>query len=126
MPLEESHEDDGHAQYVSYISSARLICIHCGYSKEEKRSYSFAGVTGPCDWLLHRELYLQVPCCGKVLWAYNPEHLAFMEDYIRATIRESVPTNNKSLVSRLPTWMKSAKNREQVLQGLQKLRMLLA
>lgn len=47
-----------------------------------------------------------------VLWAYNREHLEFLRDYVQGMLREREPNHNGSLVSRLPAWMKSAKNRE--------------
>ncbi len=100
------------------------------------------------DWLLARDrvipspaagpelsgfglsLWLQVPCCGDVLWAYNGRHVGFLERYVGARVRSqrSVPRTflgNGTLESRLPRWMLSAKNREAVLRGLRSLRELL-
>jgi hypothetical protein len=57
-----------------------------------------------------------------VLWAYNAEHLDFLEEYVRASIREREPNRNASLASRLPAWLKSAKNREAVLAACAALR----
>ncbi|WP_336212225.1 hypothetical protein [Nonomuraea sp. LPB2021202275-12-8] len=50
-----------------------------------------------------------------MLWAYNAEHLDFLERYVRAFIREREPNRNGSLASRLPAWLKDAKNRDAVL-----------
>lgn len=61
------------------------------------------------------ELWLQTPCRGRVLWAYDAEHLDFLERYVQASLREREPNRNGSLASRLPAWMKNAKNREAVL-----------
>lgn len=89
-------------------------------------------VGGSFDWYFRLPLWLQTPCCGKILWAYNREHLDFLESYIKAGLRERFPLKvyetglvmwrNKSLASRLPTWMKRAKNRDEVLRGIEKLR----
>ncbi|MBB3724707.1 hypothetical protein [Nonomuraea dietziae] len=68
------------------------------------------------------QLWLQVPCKGRVLWACDAEHLDFLERYVRASVRERVPNRNASLASRLPAWVKSAKNREAVLAGCAALR----
>ena len=46
-------------------------------------------VGGPVDWYFHLPLWLQAPCCGETLWAYNAAHLDFLfENYVRATLRE--------------------------------------
>ncbi|WP_049558181.1 hypothetical protein [Nonomuraea sp. SBT364] len=50
-----------------------------------------------------------------MLWAYDAEHLDFLERYVRASIREREPNRNGSLASRLPAWLKYAKSRDQVL-----------
>ncbi|MEU4540732.1 hypothetical protein AB0G15_38460 [Streptosporangium sp. NPDC023825] len=61
------------------------------------------------------DLWLQTPCGNHVLWAYDAEHLDFLERYVRAFIREREPNRNASLASRLPAWVKDAKNRDLVL-----------
>lgn len=101
------------------------------------------------DWLLARDhcipspgagpelhgfglsLWLQVACCGEVLWAYNLPHVAFLERYVGARVRSqrSVPRTflgNRTLESRLPRWVLSAKHRGRVLRGLESLRALAA
>jgi hypothetical protein len=57
------------------------------------------------------------------LWAFNPRHLQFLEDFVRADFRET--HYNASLASRLPEWMKLGKNREEVLRCIKKVRDLL-
>jgi hypothetical protein len=113
------------------------------------RVLGYRFVCGGCaatrDWLLARDrvipspaagpelhgfdlsLWLQVTCCGRVLWAYNIAHVAFLERYIGARVRSqrSVPRTylgNGTLESRLPRWMLAAKHRERVMHGLQSLR----
>jgi hypothetical protein len=76
-------------------------------------------------------LWLQVSCCGKVLWAYNLRHVAFLERYVGARVRSHrlVPRTflgNGTLESRLPRWLLSAKHRPRILRGLQSLRELSA
>lgn len=69
-------------------------------------------------------LILQTECKGNVLWAYNQRHLEFLENYVDAQHRERKPNSNGSLASRLPTWLKSAKNRDAVLKAIGKLKMM--
>ncbi len=115
-------------------------CGHCGHSRawESKKvlSYSIrsqqpeAGllcIGGPFDWYFHLPLWLRVSCCGETLWAYNAEHLNYLEEYVGAKLRERMKDqrfgwSNRSLPSRLPVWMKSAKNREEILKCIAKLK----
>lgn len=68
------------------------------------------------------ELWLQAPCKGEILWAYHEAHLDYLERYVAAGLREREPNRNSSLASRLPAWIKSAKNRDDVLRGLARMR----
>jgi hypothetical protein len=66
-----------------------------------------------------------------MLWAYNERHLSFLDEYVRAENRRRTPTvaggpRNALLESRLPRWMKLARNREAVLTAIAKLRTSLA
>ena len=78
------------------------------------------------DRYFHLPLWLQTPCCGETLWAYNAAHLAFLEDFVRAQLREHARGahgwRNQALANRLPGWMQDAKNREDVLRGVERLR----
>jgi hypothetical protein len=59
-----------------------------------------------------------------VLWAYNYEHLIFLQQHVAATLRERKGEEkmNQSLGSRLPRWMTSAKNREKVVHYIEELK----
>jgi len=98
----------------------RLACLRCGYSKDW--SGHLVSIGGPFDWYFRQPVWLQTPCCGQTLWAYNQEHLDFLEAYVKADVRKRVPNINKSLASRLPGWMKAANNRAEVLRGIERLR----
>lgn len=72
-------------------------------------------------------LWLQAPCCGHNLWAYNLRHLNLIEAYIGAGLREQEKDpqwgwSNGSLANRLPEWMIVAKHREAVLKAVAKLK----
>ena len=97
-----------------------------GYGKarvsyEPKANYEVILTGDPCDWYFQLPLYLQIECSGNTLWALNLEHLNYMESYIEAEIRKSHPYY-LSVESRLPKWMKLAKNRNEVLRAIQKLK----
>lgn len=100
------------------FAARRLVCTHCGYTAEWH--HRKLKVDGPYDWYFRQPLWLQTPCCGEVLWTLNEEHLDFLEEFVRAGIRESY--GNATVASRLPVWMKSGHNREEVLHCIEKLR----
>lgn len=106
---------------------SRLVCKNCGYLKEiEINNWKYLPAQQfVSNFSLH--LWLEISCCGEKLWAYNEEHLDFIESYVRAEIRERSPHekwgwSNSSLASRLPRWMKSSKNREKILKCIAQLR----
>lgn len=122
-----------------------LTCAECGHSGGWERAapgvmYSSdlgryepgrVCIGAAVDWYFHLPLWLQSPCCGETLWAYNARHLGFLESYVGAGLRErgrdeESGWSNQSLASRLPAWMKSAKNRAEVMKCLAKLRGRLA
>ncbi|QWF19691.1 hypothetical protein KME82_05800 [Lysobacter capsici] len=57
-----------------------------------------------------------------LLWAYNIEHIDELRRYIAADQRERYRTaGNKTMISRLPTWMKLARHRAMMLKALDRL-----
>lgn len=90
----------------------RLVCAGCGLARRYDRE----------------PLWLSVECCGEWLVAYNVRHLEWLEGFIGAKLRErpadavDAGYSNRSMASRLPQWMRSAKNRDEVLKGLKTLR----
>jgi len=63
-------------------------------------------------------LWLRTDVRGETLWAYNREHLSFLDAYVRAALRQRAPNWNASLTSRLPRWMKTASRRQDVLKAI--------
>lgn len=103
-----------------------LRCPDCGAESNATLGWTPHPPMEPHDPFFGIPLWLQVPCCGEILWAYNSAHLDFLEGYVGAALRERVPRKNSSHVSRMPLWIKRAGNREAILAGLGKLRELLA
>ncbi|MEH6415667.1 hypothetical protein [Pseudomonas sp. CGJS7] len=57
-----------------------------------------------------------------LLWAYNAEHIDELRRYVAADQRERrCATPNKTMISRLPTWMKLARHRALMLKSLDRL-----
>jgi hypothetical protein len=77
---------------------------------------------GGFDWYFRLPLWLEISCCGETLWAYNLRHLEILEDYVSAKLRERTKKGRNSFLSKLPNWIKSAKNRREVLKAIGKLK----
>src|SRR5215469_10792911 len=72
-----------------YFAPRRLICQECGYTQDWDRKSNVG--RDICDDYFGLPLWLQTPCCSRTLWAYNKEHLDFLENYVKAGLRESFP-----------------------------------
>lgn len=111
---------------VQTVRQARLVCPHCGCNKTMASRAILVGAA--VDWYFQLPLWLQTACCSELLWAYNPAHLDYLASYVQADLREESAERsarglrNSTLVSRLPNWLKSAKNRSEILRGIAKLR----
>ncbi|MFE7645800.1 hypothetical protein [Streptomyces phaeoluteigriseus] len=88
----------------------RLVCRSCGLSRPGGR---------PALWLSTRTRHGEV-------WAYNLEHLDLLRRFVAASLRERDPWyehgRKMTYIARLPAWIKSAKNRTEVLRAIDRLR----
>lgn len=108
------------------FADRRLVCGGCALVRTwpapgARRQY----VTGTdVDPWFREPLWLRTDVGGEVLWAYNERHLDALDDYIRATLRtkDHTPGMIHTMVNRLPTWMKEARNREPLRAAIAKLR----
>jgi transposase-like protein len=75
----------------------------------------------PIDPFFGFPLWLQIECCNNVLWVYNEKHLADLQAYVAAKIRYRANRGKWSMITRLPQWIISAKNRETILKCLEKI-----
>lgn len=103
----------------------RVSCLSCGY---------FGDRPAVSQWTIYRDgrdpyfglrLWFTADCVGHVLWAYNVPHLDLLESFVSATRRERglrPPAARSSLVERLPSWMKQAKHRDEILKAIERLR----
>ena len=67
-------------------------------------------------------LWYSAPFKNDTFWAYNPEHLTYLEDYITAKLREHSDREHFTLLEKLPKFYHEAKNREGLLKLIEKLR----
>jgi hypothetical protein len=109
-----------------WFAPRRFICS-CGKTSDwHKREISRPWGCEPLDDYFNYPLWLQISCCGETLWAYNKKHLEFIKEYVQAELRERSKDedsgwSNQSLASRLPKWIKSKKNRKNILKAIGKL-----
>lgn len=105
----------------------RVSCTHCGYTKTKTPPFGYKIEDRAYDPYFSLPLILQIDIEGETLWALNSDHLSYLEDFVKATQRlKSDEVANRSIISRLPRWIKSAKNRESILEAIKKLRKKLA
>jgi transcription elongation factor Elf1 len=98
---------------IPHNRSTSLRCSGCGQTTDVPRLWSqvIIGHGKAIDPIFGLSLWLQIPCCNTILWAYNAAHLQFLKAFVGASLRERKPNLNGSLASRLPTWIKQAKHR---------------
>jgi hypothetical protein len=100
-----------------------LRCDGCGAATTT--CYSVRPVTVPdalVDNCFGLPLWLQTPCAGHTVWAFNARHLAYLKEFLEADLRERRGTaGNASVISRLPAWMKSAKHRDEARRAVRRL-----
>ncbi|TGE24103.1 hypothetical protein E5K00_02495 [Hymenobacter aquaticus] len=138
------------AQRMLYTLSVNQYCPDCGYRLKVnlpavKQKTSFIRLTCPdCDHTnkftptyegcvlpiaqggeiephFGTELWLQVPFGADTLWAYNYEHLQHLKQYVQAKLRQRQAPDFSPMVERLPTFIKSAKNRDSLLAAIERL-----
>jgi ribosomal protein S27E len=112
---------EARAVVTTVHDARRVVCSGCGHTAQWPGRSSHWG--GPVDPYFQLPLWLQADCRGKTLWAFNEVHLDLIEAYVAAGIRErGHGPPRMSLVSRLPAWIKFAKNRDDVLRTIRRIR----
>lgn len=103
--------------------AARLVCDACSLARDwHAGGVSSEPVPNGVEPRFGTPLWLRSECCGgELLWATNAAHLAYLEAYVGARLRDHAP-GVAPLSSRLPAWMTSAKNRDEVVRHLGRLR----
>ncbi|MBA6316803.1 hypothetical protein [Cellulophaga baltica] len=68
------------------------------------------------------DLWLQANIKDKELWLYNIDHLDYLKEYVEASLREDDGRHKYSMITNLPQWIKSSKNRELIVKKLNSLK----
>ena len=105
----------------------RLMCVKCGHAAtwSPRHGSSWWGVA--VDPFFQQPLWLTATVRGHRLWAYNREHLDLLAQFVAAGLRKRGPYGGcwMSMIETLPVWMKSARNRNDVLAAVARLRVRL-
>ena len=100
----------------------RMLCRACGAVREQPRTPLGQFIT-PFMGLVPR---LRAQTRHGELIAWNEDHLDYLEQYLSGRLRietvEDGGVRNASVVSRLPAWAKSARNRDEILKAIAKVR----
>jgi len=108
---------------VTYeTKTARLFCTNCGYNKETATEIKNGTINTAANFYFNAELWLKAPFKNEMFWAYNHKHLAYLERYISATLREHKDRTHFTLLEKLPKFYHEAKNREALLKIIAKLK----
>ncbi len=122
QPISKSAEVSG--EWVKLKVKCEECGDECEYEAKLSRHYMHHGLM--CDNIFGLPLWLQREFRSDLLWAFNYEHLSLLEQYVRAKLRERGIDNkgskNSLMFSRLPTFITSAKNREEILKLIEELR----
>ncbi len=76
------------------------------------------------DPYFNMTFWLLATCCGgHLLWARNGDHLAYLRAYVAGELREDgrADRSRQALSHRLPTWLKLARNRDEILRHVDRL-----
>jgi hypothetical protein len=116
------HVGDPGARPVD-AAARRLVCEACGLTRDQPEAPM--GVV--LDPFMGRPPRLRAETRHGALIAWNEDHLDYLERYLAGGLREETPApedgvRNASIVSRLPAWAKAARNRDEVLKAIARLR----
>ncbi len=107
------------------VHKVRLTCLQCGYNKESSILTKYGSKTMEVIMPAHRyfdaTLWYRSPFRNDVFMAYNEAHLAYLKEYIGATLREHRDRTHFTLLEKLPKFYHDARNRESLLKLIAKL-----
>ncbi|WP_086496852.1 hypothetical protein [Acinetobacter seifertii] len=118
--LKANQKMNNSGAYPPYIQAKCHLCQK--FSKFEK--YNVAFVLDQKFGFTHYglELYLKTSSRHGDIYVYNPTHLKELKIFIDANLRERTKqTGNSSYFSRLPAWIKSTRNRKEILKAILRL-----
>lgn len=112
-----------------WFAPRRLVCSHCALVQDWNQNIisSLWHASPPREGYFKAILWIRGRFGSHDIWAYNWHHLGLIEQYVAAKHRLHVRDPefgwaSKSFVNRLPFWLVSAKNREDVLRVINRIK----
>ena len=112
-----------------WFEPRRLVCAHCGLTRDwaEKSIFRRWRETPARDDYFGEILWIRGSFNAHEIWAYNWRHLELIQLYVFARLRKHVRDPeygwaNSGFVNRLPTWITSAKNRNDILAAIERIK----
>lgn len=103
--------------------TAKLICSRCGFNKQKSTMLDQkANLITSAAYYFEADLWLSASYKEHHFFAYNEAHLLYLEEFVRAEIRENKDRKCFTMVEKLPKWMISSKNRLSILKLIQTLK----
>ena len=116
-----------HREAAAQVQVTTVVaCPQCGHENVVGLECHRERGNAPRDPHFGMPLALVTTTRAGELWAYNDAHLQQLLEFSRARLRESCYVGNASMMSRLPTWMKLARNRKLVETAVMRLQAQLA
>ncbi|MBX0289204.1 hypothetical protein K3G63_02070 [Hymenobacter sp. HSC-4F20] len=108
------------------INKINIKCPACSALQElqprnEQYQIQYKSTSKVNDPIFSLPLWLQTEVKGNLLWAYNRRHLQDIKEYVESKLRERQTTRYTTMVERLPTFIKVAKNRSAILKVVERL-----
>lgn len=104
----------------------KIKCKQCHYALKTKPKYQrylkkLNKTNGlKCDYVFGLPLYYQTNVKGNLFWAYNQAYAQEILAFVLAELRERAGSGVKmTMTAKLPTFIKSAKNKETIVKILQ-------
>lgn len=103
-----------------------IPCPHCGITRTFRpRNEPFRLATieqgKASDPVFQLPLWFQTEVRGNLFWAFNREHLLEIKSYVVSKLRERKTTMYTTMVEKLPTFIKEAKNRNSIIKAIERL-----
>jgi DNA-directed RNA polymerase subunit M/transcription elongation factor TFIIS len=101
--------------------SIAVKCHNCGNTEKYAprniaQEQKFVDTDKPSDNYFGLPLWLSKNFKGNIFWAFNYSHLEYLKSYISAELRERNGRRGWTMVEKLPAWMKSGKNRTDLIK----------
>lgn len=113
-----------------HFHKLHVACPYCGHvmsgelhKTKEDFLMSIGEINNSCEPYFNLELWFLTSFCGKAVWAINRDHLTYLINYLSANLREK-PNESmlvKTQADHLPTFMKTAKNRDGIVKLLKEM-----